>query len=83
MYLPNVYLLDRAVTPGSSLPSSNSREAPPPVDTWLSLSSTLYLAATVAVSPPPMMTVLPFCAALTAASRVALVPAAKASNLIS
>ena len=32
-----IYLLlgfsDRAVTPGSSLPSSNSRLAPPPVDT--------------------------------------------------
>lgn len=54
------YLLERAVTPGSSLPSRSSSEAPPPVETWLSLSSTPYLAATVAVSPPPMMTTLPF-----------------------
>lgn len=55
----NIYLLDRAATPGSSLPSRSSKEAPPPVDTWLSFSSTPYLAATVAVSPPPMMTMVP------------------------
>jgi hypothetical protein len=59
----DTYLLDRAATPGSSFPSSNSSDAPPPVDTWLSLSSTPYLAATVAVSPPPIITILPFCAA--------------------
>jgi hypothetical protein len=36
-----IYLLDNALTPGNSLPSSNSKLAPPPVETWLSLSSTL------------------------------------------
>lgn len=33
------YLFDNAATPGSSLPSRSSNEAPPPVETWLSLSS--------------------------------------------
>ena len=36
-----IYLLDSALTPGSSLPSSSSKLAPPPVETWLSWSSTL------------------------------------------
>jgi hypothetical protein len=54
-----IYLLERAVTPGNSLPSNNSKLAPPPVETWLNLSSTPYLAATVAVSPPPIMTIFP------------------------
>ncbi|KKA28345.1 hypothetical protein TD95_000174 [Thielaviopsis punctulata] len=69
----------KATTPGRALPSSSSREAPPPVDTWLSLLSTPYLAATVAVSPPPIMTILPASQAATAASRVALVPLANLS----
>ena len=77
--LKSFYLLDRAVTPGNSLPSSSSKLAPPPVETWLSLFSTPYLAATVAVSPPPIMTILPLCAACTAASMVALVPLANLS----
>ena len=58
----------------------SATHAPPPVETWLSLSSTPYFAATVAVSPPPMMTIFPFWAASTAASSVAFVPLAKASN---
>ena len=33
------YLLDKALTPGKSFPSNNSNDAPPPVDTWLNLSS--------------------------------------------
>jgi len=36
----NIYLLERAETPGRSLPSRSSKLAPPPVETWLSLSST-------------------------------------------
>ena len=35
------------------LPSNSSREAPPPVLTWLTSSSVPYLAQQVAVSPPP------------------------------
>jgi hypothetical protein len=41
---------ESALTPGSGLPSSSSREAPPPVETWLSLSSLPALATRVAVS---------------------------------
>ena len=37
----------------TNLPSNNSRLAPPPVLTWLTLSSVPYLAQQVAVSPPP------------------------------
>lgn len=36
------------------LPSSSSRLAPPPVLTWLTLSSVSHLAQQVAVSPPPV-----------------------------
>lgn len=68
--------LENALT----LPSRSSREAPPPVDTWLSFDSAWYWATTVAVSPPPTMTVAPFCAASMVASRRACEPAAKAGN---
>src|SRR5699024_4518360 len=33
------YLSSRQATPGSSLPSRNSREAPPPVEMWVILSA--------------------------------------------
>ena len=33
------YLSSRQATPGSSLPSMNSREAPPPVEMWVILSA--------------------------------------------
>ena len=35
----SLYLSSAAYTPGSSLPSKNSREAPPPVEMWLILSA--------------------------------------------
>lgn len=63
-----------------TFPSNNSRLAPPPVLTWLSLSSALYCATTVAVSPPPTITTAPFRAASMLASRRALDPPAKAGN---
>ena len=34
-----IYLSSRQATPGSSLPSMNSREAPPPVEIWVILSA--------------------------------------------
>merc|ERR1719461_2357691 len=46
---------DKAATPGRTFPSKSSKLAPPPVLTWLTLSSVPYLAQQVAVSPPPMM----------------------------
>ncbi len=52
-------LSDKATTPGRTLPSKSSKLAPPPVDTWLSLSETPNFSAAVAVSPPPTMTVDP------------------------
>lgn len=36
------------------IPSKSSRLAPPPVLTWLTLSSVFHLAQHVAVSPPPL-----------------------------
>ncbi len=33
------YLSSAATTPGSALPSKNSRDAPPPVEIWLILSA--------------------------------------------
>src|SRR5690606_10036321 len=69
-----------AATPGRFLPSRSSSDAPPPVETWLTLSSISYFIAAVAVSPPPMMVVAPFFVASTTACATALVPSAKISN---
>jgi len=63
-----------------TFPSNNSRLAPPPVLTWLSLLSAPYCATTVAVSPPPTITTAPFWAASMLASRRSLDPPAKAGN---
>merc|ERR1719369_272835 len=71
---------DNAATPGNTFPSSSSRLAPPPVETWLTLSSVLYLAAHVAVSPPPMIVQPPFSVNATTASMIDFVPLAKLSN---
>src|SRR5436190_1172101 len=62
-----------AATPGSSLPSRNSSEAPPPVDTWVSRSSMPATAATE--SPPPTTVTAPFLPASTSAVATARVPA--------
>ena len=60
-------------------PSRSSREAPPPVETWLTLSSVPHLAQQVAVSPPPMMVVASPVLATTASINF-LVPLANFSN---
>src|SRR6185436_3498847 len=44
---------DSASTPGSGLPSTSSSEAPPPVDTWSTMSSRPNWASAAAESPPP------------------------------
>src|SRR2546423_5421560 len=62
----------RAATPGSGFPSRNSSDAPPPVDTWLSLSSSPATAA--AESPPPTIVVAPRFPASMSASPMARVP---------
>src|ERR1035438_3434943 len=43
----------RAATPGSSLPSTNSRGARPPVEMWVMLSATPAASRAAARSPPP------------------------------
>merc|ERR1719310_2433746 len=66
--------------PGSTLPSRSSSEAPPPVETKVTLSSMSNLAAAVAESPPPMMPLLPLAVVSATASSTALVPCEKLSN---
>src|SRR5699024_11198276 len=55
--LKYLYLSLAAATPGSSLPSRNSREAPPPVEMWLILSPNPSWLTAAAESPPPIMVV--------------------------
>src|SRR5256885_15847216 len=53
-----------AATPGSSLPSRNSRLAPPPVLIKVTLSASLAWFSAFTLSPPPMMLFAPwFCVA--------------------
>merc|ERR1711998_814968 len=65
----------RAATPGSTLPSKSSIEAPPPVLQCVTFSMVLYFLQAVAVSPPPMTETAPFSVAPTTASMRDLVPA--------
>mmetsp|Transcript_44015 Transcript_44015/g.93633 ORF Transcript_44015/g.93633 Transcript_44015/m.93633 type:complete len:252 (+) Transcript_44015:191-946(+) len=74
-----LYLSFKVATPGKFFPSNSSREAPPPVDTWVTLSSVPYFLAQVAVSPPPITATLPAAQAATKASIMDLVPV---SNLV-
>ena len=48
-----VRLMTRASTPGRALPSISSREAPPPVERWVTSSSRPNWASAAAESPPP------------------------------
>src|SRR3954462_1093419 len=67
----------RAATAGSSLPSRNSRNAPPPVEMYETPASMPYLSTAATASPPPA-TATPFAAAI-ARARVS-VPWPTASN---
>src|ERR1700691_5410642 len=53
------FLSVRASTPGSFLPSKNSRDAPPPVEMWVILSATPAAWTAATESPPPTMEVAP------------------------
>src|SRR3712207_5966322 len=64
-------------TPGSSLPSTSSSDAPPPVDTWLTRSVSPNCASAATESPPPT-TVVPSQSATARAT--ASVPAAKGGS---
>mmetsp|Transcript_14964 Transcript_14964/g.20109 ORF Transcript_14964/g.20109 Transcript_14964/m.20109 type:complete len:200 (-) Transcript_14964:47-646(-) len=67
-----------AATPGRSLPSSSSRDAPPPVLQCETLSMVLYFLHAVAVSPPPITEIAPASVTSTILSIILLVPASKA-----
>ena len=71
---------ERAATPGKIFPSRSSKLAPPPVLTWLTLSSVFHLAAQVAVSPPPIMVIVPRDVVSTTLSIKLFVPLLKFSN---
>ena len=47
----------KEVTPGNSLPSKNSKDAPPPVDTCVILSSKPILDTASTVDPPPIIVI--------------------------
>src|ERR1051326_5153634 len=67
-----------AATPGSSLPSRNSRLAPPPVLMKVTCLPSLALFSAFTLSPPPMMLFAPFfCVASATARATANVPSAK------
>mmetsp|Transcript_56230 Transcript_56230/g.174390 ORF Transcript_56230/g.174390 Transcript_56230/m.174390 type:complete len:216 (+) Transcript_56230:45-692(+) len=63
-----------AATPGSTLPSRSSSEAPPPVLQWVTLSSVSYFLQAVAVSPPPMTVMQPVLVTSTILSIIIFVP---------
>mmetsp|Transcript_33191 Transcript_33191/g.99991 ORF Transcript_33191/g.99991 Transcript_33191/m.99991 type:complete len:436 (+) Transcript_33191:828-2135(+) len=67
----------RAATPGSTLPSRSSREAPPPVLQCVTLSSVSYFLHAVAVSPPPITVMVPDLVTSTTLSIMDFVPASK------
>ena len=49
-----------AAIPGNSIPSIYSNMAPPPVDTYDTLSANLYLFIAATESPPPINENAPF-----------------------
>src|SRR5690606_16775145 len=69
----------RAVTPGRALPSRNSSEAPPPVETCETCFSRPACSIAAAESPPPMIVIAPLAVASTRAWATAKVPFEAAS----
>mmetsp|Transcript_50715 Transcript_50715/g.134101 ORF Transcript_50715/g.134101 Transcript_50715/m.134101 type:complete len:231 (-) Transcript_50715:814-1506(-) len=63
--------------PGRTLPSRSSSDAPPPVETCVTLSSVSYFLQQVAVSPPPMTVTTPALVTSTMVSIIDLVPDSK------
>src|SRR5258708_9559331 len=79
--LPDFHIqFSKNATPGSTLPSRNSRLAPPPVEQCVTWSATLNFLAAVAVSPPPTTVVAPAAVAAAMAAAMALVEPANFSN---
>mmetsp|Transcript_37937 Transcript_37937/g.74115 ORF Transcript_37937/g.74115 Transcript_37937/m.74115 type:complete len:235 (+) Transcript_37937:678-1382(+) len=73
------YFSLRAATPGRTLPSRSSREAPPPVEMWDILSARPACSTAATESPPPMMVMAPLPVHSARVWATALVPLAKAS----
>ena len=69
----------RAATPGRTLPSSSSREAPPPVEMCDIFSATPAYSTADTESPPPMMVMHPLGVSSARQSAMPRVPLAKAS----
>ena len=64
----------KTVTPGSSRPSRNSSDAPPPVEMWVIRSARPCWVTAATESPPPTMTVAPASARSASIRATALVP---------
>src|SRR3569832_1718678 len=73
------HLSVKATTPGRALPSRNSSEAPPPVETCETLLATPAFFTAEAESPPPMMVVAPAAVAFARASALPTVRPLKSS----
>mmetsp|Transcript_16505 Transcript_16505/g.56403 ORF Transcript_16505/g.56403 Transcript_16505/m.56403 type:complete len:223 (+) Transcript_16505:30-698(+) len=69
----------RAATPGRTLPSSNSSEAPPPVEMWDIFPANPASSTAATESPPPMM-VMASASTFAMAVATAKVPFANFSN---
>lgn len=74
------YFSSRAATPGRTLPSKSSREAPPPVEMWLIFSARPAFSTAATESPPPIMVVQPEPVKVARVSATANVPLANASH---
>mmetsp|Transcript_22581 Transcript_22581/g.35318 ORF Transcript_22581/g.35318 Transcript_22581/m.35318 type:complete len:228 (-) Transcript_22581:747-1430(-) len=73
-------LASRAATPGRTLPSRSSREAPPPVEMWDIFSARPAFSTAATESPPPMMVVAPLPVHSARVVATSLVPLANLSN---
>ncbi len=95
VYSAHLYTIISTIKFIYEVPSSNSKLAPPPVETWDNLSSASHLATAVAVSPPPIQSICidlfqcpnipaivtaPFFVVSITASNTARVPVANFSN---
>mmetsp|Transcript_25565 Transcript_25565/g.31481 ORF Transcript_25565/g.31481 Transcript_25565/m.31481 type:complete len:278 (-) Transcript_25565:387-1220(-) len=70
----------RAATPGSTLPSRSSSEAPPPVEMWLISPARPDCSQAATESPPPMMVTAPSLVISARISTIPKVPLANFSN---
>ena len=79
-YMVFSYYFSKALIPGRVLPSRNSREAPPPVETWLILSARPNLLIAATESPPPTTLVASLSASALATSPVPLLNASNSKK---